>query len=1109
MLSILIYNQINKRSVFMKKYLFFLIVLLSSFFNLIEAQKSKKVVKKPLETISIEGLKWRSIGPSLTSGRISDLAVNPNNPFEYYVATSSGGVWKTINSGVDYKPVFDKQGSYSIGCITMDPNNSNIIWVGTGENNNQRSVAYGDGIYKSLDGGKSWEHMGLKNSEHIGKIIVHPENSDIVYVAAIGPLWSKGGDRGLYKTTNGGETWDSILSVDEHTGVNDIIMDPRNSDVLYASTFQRRRHVYTYVGGGPGSGLHKSTDGGVTWVTINKGLPTTELGRIGLAISPVNPEIIYAIVEAADGKGGFYASINRGASWERRGTHVTSGNYYQEIIADPVDANTVYSMDTWMSVSHNGGKTFEKVGEVYKHVDNHCMWINPKNNKHWLVGCDGGMYETFDAAKNWDFKENLPVTQFYKVAVDNDFPFYNVFGGSQDNFSLGGPSRVLTNHGITNFDWFITNGGDGFESQIDPYNPDIIYAQSQFGVLVRYDKKSGEKVGIQPKERKNENAYRFNWDAPLAISKHAKGRLYFAANKVFRSNDYGNSWDVISDDLSQQIDRNTLKVFDRVISIDAVAKNGSTSLYGSIVALSESPIDEKLIAVGTDDGLVHITENGGVSWMKIDNISGAPNQSYVNAIYLSKHNVNVVYVAFNHHKYGDFKPYIFKSEDKGKSWKKISSNLPVRGSVYAIEEDHKNENLIFCGTEFGVYFSPDMGLNWKELKNGLPTVAVRDIAIQERENDLVLGTFGRGFYVLDDYSALRTIKNVTPAEKAVIYPIRDALSWEKSEPLGLPRKAFQGDNFYTAENLGPEAIITYYYNESYETLKEKRTKLEKELIKSHKDANYPNYNQLKLENDEAEHKLLFTIKNSDGIVVKKEFKKPSKGIQRFNWNLRYTLQNSINLKKSLFYNPWQSIDEGNLVTPGVYTIEMQLVKNGDLTTLVKPISFNVIALNNTVLPAENRKEKTIFQKKITQLLADYSSTNSMINEIKNKLKHINSAILRSEQPFDLFSKKVVEIENKIKILIIKLYGDPIKRKLDISQPQNPAARIRAIGNEQKYSTSAPTKTHIDSYAIAKSEIDDIKKEVEIVYNINIKELENKLIKSGAGYTPGRGYEYKN
>ena len=1089
----------------MKKSTIITIVIFLLGLQCIHAQKIKKD-KQPLDTINVDGLKWRSIGPSLTSGRISDIAVNPNNPFEYYVASSAGGVWKTINSGIEYFPIFDNEGSYSIGCITIDPNNSNVIWVGTGENNNQRSVSYGDGIYKSLDGGKTWKNMGLKTSEHIGRIIVHPENSNIVYVAAIGPLWSKGGERGLYKTTDGGSTWNAVLAVDEHTGVNDVQMDPRNPDVLYASTFQRRRHVFTYVGGGPGSGMHKSTDGGNTWTEINTGLPTTELGRIGLAMSPVNPEIIYAIVEAADDKGGFFASTNRGASWEKRSSHTTSGNYYQEIIADPVDENTIYSMDTWMSVSHDGGKTFNKVGEVYKHVDNHCMWINPNNNQHWLVGCDGGMYETFDAAKTWDFKENIPVTQFYKVAVDNDYPFYNVYGGTQDNFSIGGPSRVLTSHGITNFDWFITNGGDGFESQVDPENPDIVYAQSQYGFLVRYDKKSGEIMGIQPSEREDENSYRFNWDAPLAVSKHASGRLYFAANKVFRSNDYGNSWEVISEDLSQEIDRNKLKVFDRVVSIDAVAKNGSTSLYGSIVALSESPIDENLIAIGTDDGLIQITEDGGATWRAIKNIPGAPKQSYVNNVYLSKHDVNVMYAAFNHHKYGDFKPYLFKSNNKGKSWTSISSNLPTKGSVYAIEEDHIDQDLIFCGTEYGVFFSPNKGQRWKKLASGLPTIAVRDIAIQERENDLVLGTFGRGFYVMDDYSALRKIENTKPTETAIIYPIRKALLWEESHPLGLPGKAFQGDNFFTSPNLGPEAMITYYYNDTYKSLKENRTELEKERIKNKMDANYPDYDSLKAEMDEKEPSLVFTIKNGDGQVVKKEFKKPTEGLQRFHWDLRYTLQTPIDLSKPSFYNPWETIDEGTLVRPGTYTVEMELYREGELVDLVSPVSFDVIGLENTVLPADDRAGKVVFQKQVSQLEADLQSCQKIISETNTKLKYFKAAIKRSELSYGALSKSVFDIENKLKDIDVLLNGDPIKTKLDISQPKSPVARIGTIGYEQKYSTSAPTKTHKDSYAIAKAEILDIKQRVETIFNIDVKQLEETLIKSGAPYTPGRGYK---
>ena len=769
-----------------------------------------------------------------------------------------------------------------------------------------------------------------------------------------------------------------------------------------------------------------------------------------------------------------------------------------------MDENTIYSMDTWMSVSKDGGKTFNVVGEDYKHIDNHCMWIDPNNNKHWLVGCDGGVYETFDLGKQWDYKENIPVTQFYKVAVDNAKPFYNVYGGTQDNFSIGGPSRVITDHGITNFDWFITHGGDGFESQVDPDNPDIIYAQSQYGNLVRYDKKSGEEVGIQPTEGKDEDAYIWNWDAPLVVSKHKSGRLYFAANKVFKSDDYGNSWSVISDDLSQQIDRNKLLVYDRVVSIDAVAKNGSTSPYGAVVALSESPIDANLLVAGTDDGLVQITEDGGKTWRKVSNIAGAPNQSYVNAVHASRHNANVIYVAFNHHKYGDFKPYVFKSSDKGRTWINISGNLPERGSVYAIEEDHKSSDLLFCGTEFGVFFSPNSGQRWKKLGGGLPTVLVRDIAIQEREDDLVLGTFGRGFYVLDDYSSLRTIKNADVKEKAVIYPIRPALIWEKSMPLGLPGKAFQGDNFFTAPNLGPEVMITYYYDNSFESLKDQRQKREKELIKNSKSTPYPDYSQLKGERDETKPQLVFVFKDANGAIVKKETKDVTKGLQRFNWNLRYVPQNAVNFSSPAYYNPFAGKTEGTLVVPGIYTVEMHLFKDAVATILVPATSFEVQALDNTVMPADNRADKVAFQKQVSDLERETETIQYLVNEMKDKIKYIKEAIKLSDQPMDALYQKTMSIEDKIKAVNVQLYGDPIKGELDIDQPKSPANRLGMIGYEQKYSTSKPTQTHRDSYAIAKTQIMGIKQQVEQLSKVEMKQLEEQLIQAGAPYTPGRG-----
>ncbi len=1067
----------------------------------VSAQRKKNTTsaetKSPLEELSISGLKFRSIGPAITSGRISDFAMVPGNPKAFYVATSAGGVWKTENGGTTYKPVFDAQGSYSIGVVTIDPNNPNVVWVGTGENNNQRSVSYGDGIYKSEDGGASWTHMGLKNSEHIGSIVVDPENSDRIYVAAIGPLWSSGGDRGLYVSNDGGKTWKATLTVDQHTGVNEVILHPDDPNVLYVSTLQRRRHVFTYIGGGPGSSIYKSTDKGQTWNEVKKGLPDVDLGRIGLAFAPSNPEILYAIVEAAQGEGGFYRSTNRGASWEKRSGYATSGNYYQEIVVDPIDANTVYSMNTWLHVSKDGGKTFKVLGEDTKHVDNHCMWIDPTDTDHYIVGCDGGVYESFDAAATWKYHPNLPVTQFYKVAVDNDEPFYNIYGGTQDNFSMGGPSRTVSGNGIANSDWFMTHGGDGFESQVDPSNPDIVYAQSQYGFLVRYDRKSGEEVGIKPQERKGEKSYRWNWDAPLHISAHKPERLYFSANKVFKSDDRGNSWQVISDDLTRQLNRNELPVMDRVWGIDAVMKNGSTSPYGTIVAFHESPLNENLLIAGTDDGLIQITTNGGQSWRKVDNIPGVPSRTYVNAVLASQHDENVIYAAFNHHKYGNFKPYIYKSADKGATWTKICNNLPERGSVYAIAEDHESKDLVFAGTEFGVFFSPNQGREWKQLKAGVPTIAVRDIAIQQRENDLVLGTFGRGFYVLDDYSSLRTIMT-DMNQKASLLAVRDPWLYVESLPLGLPNKSFQGDSYYMGENLGPVAMFTYYLADDTKSIQDTRREREK---KSTNDP-YPSYEDLQKERQEIAPYLLFTVTDASGNVVRKLTAKPSKGLNRITWDMRTGYDNPINLYKSPFYNPWGETFEGTLVSPGQYTVSLSLFEKGTFQQLDKPVSFTVKALDNSVLGADDRTAKQAFQRKVSELERQVRSVEERVPEVENQLKHMELAMMQTETDQETLFKDYIVIKDRLTALKRQLYGDPEAATLDIDKVPTVGTRIGLLSYEQFNTTSAPTKTHQDVYEIVKEEFEPLKKELKEILTL-LDAFGDKLENAGAPYTPYR------
>lgn len=1081
------------------KFIPFLIIV--CFFTDLSAQKNKDNASNYwLNSGQLSGLKFRNIGPALTSGRIADLAVNPNNTNEYFVAVASGGVWKTTNHGVSFQPIFDGQGSYSIGCVTIDPNQTSTIWVGTGENNNQRSVAYGDGVYKSTDGGKSWKNMGLKNSEHISKIIVDPRNSDVVYVAAYGPLWSDGGDRGVYKSTDGGENWKQIHFISDKTGAADLVMDPSNPDILYLATHQRRRHVFTYIGGGEESGLYKTTDGGASWEKARTGLPKGRLGRIGLAVSPANPNIVYAIVEAESDSSGFFRSTNKGAVWEKRSKHSTSGNYYQEIICDPHDEDKVFSMDTWLHHTEDGGKTFKRTGEKQKHVDNHCIWINPENTDHWIVGCDGGLYETYDHANSWEYKANLPVTQFYKVSIDYDRPFYNVFGGTQDNNSQGGPSRTINNAGILNSDWYITVGGDGYETQVDPTNPNIIYAQWQYGGLVRYDRQSGERIGIKPQPGKGEAAFRWNWDSPLLISHHDPKTLFFCANKVFKSEDQGNSWKAISPDLTRQIDRNKLKVMGEVQSPDVVMKNKSTTIYGNIVAFDQSPINANLLYAGTDDGLIQVSEDGGGSWSKKESFPGVPRRTYVNMIWASQHDENVVYAAFNNHKEGDFKPYLLKSTDKGNSWTPIQNDLPERGSVYSIAEDHEEKNLLFAGTEFGCFTSVNGGKNWVKLGAGLPTIAVRDMAIQKRENDLVLGTFGRGFYILDDYSPLRKLSKEVMEHEAKIFPIKTALTYIESNPLGLRGTGSQGASMYAAPNPEFGATFTYYVKEKPESPTEERRKEEQKARKEGRDIDYPDYEDYVAEDTYEDAYLLFIVKDSEGKEVNKIKESAGKGIKRAHWNLRYPAATPIQIKKpetGRYSNP----NEGPLALPGNYTVELWQSDNGVLKKLVEPMAFEVKALENSSL-ARQTASTLAFKKNVQELRRRMQGTGKEKSELDKRLKHIKAAI-QSYPGADLsWMAEVKKLEKVSHDVGIEFWGDYHKEKRDEETLPGAANRIENIVWNTWYSTSDPTTTNKEQFEIAQEEYAAIRANLDEMKK-GILALEAKLDSQQIPYTPSR------
>ena len=1061
----------------------------------------------PYADLSLSAFKLRSIGPALTSGRISDFAVRPGKRQEFFVASASGGVWKTVNAGTTFTPVFDAQGSYSIGCLALDPKDSNVVWVGTGENNNQRSVAYGDGVYKSEDGGASWVNVGLKASEHVGMIAIDPRDTDVVYVAAYGPLWSPGGDRGVYKTTDGGKTWAAVLTVDENTGLSEVHLDPRNPDVLYASAHQRRRHVFTQISGGPGSAVYKSVDAGKTWKKIVRGLPGGDLGRIGLAVSPVVPDLLYAIVEAQEGKGGFYRSTNGGASWERRSTYTSSGNYYQELECDPKDPERVYSMDVFLQVSNDGGATWAALGDQSKHWDSHALWIDPEDTDYYLTGNDGGVYESFDRGRNWKFMPNLPVTQFYKVALDNDSPFYNVYGGTQDNYSLGGPSRTTSQHGIVNADWFQTQGGDGFESAADPEDPNIIYAESQHGALVRFDRKSGEATDVQPQPRKGEKEYRWNWYSPLFISPHSHTRLYFAAEKVFRSDDRGDSWTVISGDLTRQIDRDTLPVMGRVWPMDAVAKNASTSRYGNIVALDESPVAAGLLYAGTDDGLIQVTEDGGANWRKIDAFPGVPDLTYVNDIIASNHDRGTVYASFNNHKRGDFKPYVLKSADLGRTWTSIASDLPERGSVYALAEDHVRKDLLFAGTEFGLFATLDGGKHWIRLSAGLPTIAVRDLAIQKRENDLVLATFGRGFYVLDDYAPLRDIDPAALAGEAKLFPVKDAWMFVQKQPLGSlgsREKGFQGESYFTAPNPPVAAVFTYYLKDAPKSLADQRKDEEAKLVKEGKPVPYPSYERLKAESEEKPAALIFTIADEDGRVVSVLSETARKGVNRANWDLKYPGLDPVGMpQRRSFFAP-----ESAFVVPGSYKVSMALSVNGKTKDLAGPVPFKVKALSAISLPAADRAELAAFQRKVQKLNSSIMAAGFVLRDLGARADNYRTSLKGVTAPHQDILDAVDALQKKLEAIQVLMYGDQLMSELDKDIVPGIMSRIGQVAGEVGRSSSAPTKAQRDNYALAEEEFAPVYAQLKGLVADDIKAIEKRLDAVGAPYTPGRLPDWK-
>jgi photosystem II stability/assembly factor-like uncharacterized protein len=1050
-----------------------------------------------------EGLKWRNIGPAFMSGRIADIDWDPNDNSVWYVGVGSGGVWKTINAGVTWTPVFDKQTSYSIGNVTVDPSNPHRIWVGTGEDVGGRHVGFGDGIYRSDDAGKTWVKKGLENSQHISTILVHPDDSNTVWVAVQGPLWTKGGDRGFFMTTDGGETWEKTLGGGEWTGVTDIKMDPRNPDVLYAATWQHHRTVAAYMGGGPESGIHKSTDGGRTWAQLKTGLPEGNKGKIGLAISPQNPDVIYAAIELNRREGGVWRSDNRGGSWVKGADAVGGGtgpHYYQEIFASPHQFDRLYLVGPTVQKSEDGGKTFSPMAHPNQHGDMHAIVFHPTDPNYIMMGTDGGLYESFDLGATWRYMENLPVTQYYKLALDDAEPFYNIYGGTQDNNTQGGPSRTDNVHGIRTADWYVVLGGDGHQPATEPGNPDILYAQWQQGNLTRVDLTTGESVYIKPQPAAGDPPERYNWDSPILVSSHNPTTLFFGSQRVWRSDNRGDSWTAISTDLTRNEDRMLMPLMDQTWGWDAPWDMYAMSDYNTITSLAESPLEEGLLYAGTDDGLIHVSQNGGKEWRKIEvgNLPGVPKTAFVNDIRADLHDADTVYVALDNHKYGDFSPYLLVSRNRGKSWQSITDGIPDRHLVWRVVQDHEQARLLFAATEFGVFVSFNGGDSWAKFSAGMPTISIRDLQIQRREDDLVAASFGRGFFVLDDYSALRELAGDTLEQEAVLFPTRDADWYFERGVLGATRKGSQGDQLYVADNPPFGAVLTYHLAEGFMTAEKQRQEQEKAALKDNKAVEFPGWDSVIDEQRETAPALKLVIKNSDGQVIRRIEAPTKKGFHRVAWDLRHPYSGSVETPPN-----WQGLPpSGFMAIPGQYSAELVLIKDGASRVLDGPVSFAVNRLYEPALKGAPLEEVNAFWTELAQVSGQVSAATYALDDAVEDVEILYKMLAASAtSPGDLEST-LHQLRQELYVLEEALSGNQSKGSIGAYDEHRITSWLWHAYGGVSDSTYGPTPAHRQSLDNAKTSFAPVRDRLNSIMNEELPAIRRALNERGAPW--GRG-----
>lgn len=1017
----------------------------------------------------------RSIGPAVMSGRVVDIAVAESPGVRggalgtvVYVAAATGGVWKSTNGGISWTPVFDDAGVGSVGAVAVARTNSNVVWVGTGEPNNMRSSSYGDGVYKSIDGGETFTHMGLRTSQHVGRIVIHPTNPNIVYVAAVGPLWGPGGERGLYRTADGGRTWTAVLEIDEHTGVTDVAMDPTDANVLYAAALQRERRAYSYVGGGPGSGIYKTTDGGATWEELTVGLPESDMGRIGLSVARSQPRTIYAVIEGSEA--GVYRSDDWGAVWRKTSDIASIPWFFGQIRADPWDPEVVYHLGVPLMRSRDGGRTFDERLDQGTHVDQHAMWINPENPHHIILGNDGGLYVSHDFGETWDYAINLPISQFYQVGYDMQAPFFGVYGGLQDNQTWGGPSRTRNAMGITNAEWFRMAGGDGFYAAVDPTDHHIAYVESQNGNIQRFDGRTGERKGIRPQPAPGEDDYRFNWSAPIEISPFDPSTIYFAANYVFKSTNRGDSWTRLGEDLTREIDRDSLPMMGAIPDSNAVSRHQGTAVFSNISALDLSTLSPGLIVTGSDDGVVAVSRDDGQTWRKVTRFPGVPDTTYVSRVAASRHDEAVIYATMDGHRSNDFRPYVLESSDYGENWRSIASNLPEFGSVRAFAEHHANPDLLFVGTEVAPYVSIDGGASWVRIRNGMPPVPVHDIAIHPRDNALIIGTHGRGIFLIDDLTPYEQLAEAKQGGDPYVFPIAPAMGFREN---AAPQSGTRADRDYRADNPPVGATVSY-------------------LIRERPSGD------LKLE-----------IVSSAGRIVRTLEARNRPGMHHVLWDLRaqapYAGPPEEGRRQGGFGGFGAAIppNQGPLVVPGTYTARLTIApENGAPRVLER---FIEVTPDARVLLAEADLQRLYdLRDEWGRLSASYAIAVRAAEQLRREVTGARDAMTQVEAPDDLTERADTMLADIDAILAALRGRQGGQSDDDGEEDDTPSVQQRlrtAAGINQ--ATALPTDLEMEALTAVPGELETQVGRINAMLDTRMPAFRTALDAAGVPWSPGR------